>query len=114
MCSLGQHHLVSAENMSKAFTGECQKLLTQAWMENPKRTLKESHTGTFYIYYKEQKLWICNRNLTVKPLQPNKDQNKREGHTHSSPGKVSTSVCEDTYFSDCPQCPSPDCFKQHK
>lgn len=55
MCSLWQHHLVSTENMSKAFTGECQKLLTQAWMENPKRTLKESHTGTFYIYYKESK-----------------------------------------------------------
>lgn len=53
MCSLGQHHLVSAENVSKAFTGECRKLLIQAWMENPKRTLKESHTGTFYIYYKE-------------------------------------------------------------
>lgn len=49
-CTLqGQlHHLFeSAENMCRAFTGQSQKLRLRVWMENPTRTLKELHTGTF-------------------------------------------------------------------
>lgn len=98
---------LSAKIMSKVFTGQCQKLLIQAWMGNPTRILKESHTGTLEIHDKGSKSPGATTGMSQSNLHSPTKTNTSVRVTRSSAGKVSTSACEDTYFSDCPQCPKP-------